>query len=320
MQQAYQALLAHREDLLCKRNVVGCGLAYKETGGIRTASPCVTVLVEKKVSMLVLGMQDLVPPMLGHVPTDVVEVGRIRLLSNRTGRVRPAVPGISIGHQRVSAGTFGAVVYDNATQEPLILSNNHVLANETTGQDGRAQAGDPIYQPGPYDGGGPGDQIGTLLRFVPLHMPPPRSNLVDAAVAKPLQADLISPTIMGIGQVTGTAEAQVGEQVRKSGRSTGVTTGEVRAVNVTVTVLMSEGRSARFDNQVVCSCMCSGGDSGSLGVTDNNLAFGLLFAGSEVATVFNRIDYVLGQLDVSLSPGTSSTEDEGGTPMMPATK
>ncbi len=49
--------------------------------------------------------------------TDVVEIGEVRLLT-RTGRVRPAPPGVSIGHPKITAGTFGALVKDADTGEP----------------------------------------------------------------------------------------------------------------------------------------------------------------------------------------------------------
>lgn len=302
MQVVKQALWTHREDLLRKQNVVGCGLALKRTGGKCTNTPCVAVLVECKVPAHHLDPTDLVPLLLDNIPTDVVEVGTLRVLSLRTGRVRPAYPGVSIGHYRISAGTFGAVVYDAQTREPLILSNNHVLANETTGKDQRAAIGDPVYQPGPYDGGTVQDQIATLARFVPLRIPPPRINLVDAAIARPLQPELVCPSIYGLGLVSGVTSVQVGQHVRKSGRSTGVTHGEVLALESTVTVLLSNGREGRFDHQIICSRMGETGDSGSLGVTENNQAFGLLFAGSTTITVFNRVDHVLEALGVTLSP------------------
>ena len=43
----------------------------------------------------------------------------------------------------------------------LMLSNNHVLANENKGK-----RGDPILQPGNIDGGADMDKVGELLRFV----------------------------------------------------------------------------------------------------------------------------------------------------------
>ena len=58
---------------------------------------------------------------------------------------------------------------DSRTKEPYILSNNHILANVTNGNDGRAEIGDPILQPGSYDGGTENDIIGRLHKFVPIN-------------------------------------------------------------------------------------------------------------------------------------------------------
>jgi hypothetical protein len=122
--------------------------------------------------------EEMVPRFIEEVPTDVFESGEFEAISKRTWygkplnrkkKMRPARPGLSIGHHLVSAGTFGAVVYDRDSGEPLILSNNHVLANATNGKDGLSKPGDLILQPGKHDGGiDPRDIIGTLLRFVPL--------------------------------------------------------------------------------------------------------------------------------------------------------
>src|SRR4051812_20964705 len=77
-------------------------------------------------------------------------------------RARPLKIGGSIGHFKVTAGTLGAFVKSRDDGSVLILSNNHVLANESKGKKG-----DPVLQPGAIDGGeGPEDKVGTLLRFV----------------------------------------------------------------------------------------------------------------------------------------------------------
>jgi hypothetical protein len=283
-----------------RSNVVGCGLALKETRGRRTDQPCVVVLVERKLPKAALAAKDVVPGTLGRVPTDVVQVGCIRLLQARTAAARPARPGVSIGHSRVSAGTLGAIVYDRRTGEPLVLSNNHVLANGTTGQDDRAHLGDPIYQPGPADGGQEYPRLGVLWRYVPLDLSASGENSVDAALCRPDGPAMVEVSILGIGLVTGIARVELDSSVMKSGRSTGVTTGKVRAMDATLQVYLDGGRRGRFTDQIVCTRMGESGDSGSLGVTANRKAFGLLFAGSSNTTVFNRMEHVLRQLSVDL--------------------
>jgi hypothetical protein len=70
-------------------------------------------------------------------------------------------------------------------------------------------------------------------------------------------------------------------------------------LDATVTVGYGAGRQATFDNQIVAGPISQGGDSGSLVVTgDPAKAVGLLFAGSDQATVLNPIEMVLDQLDI----------------------
>jgi len=137
------------------------------------------VLVSYKLAAALLREEETVPTMIEGIPTDVVEAGILTadIQDACTGprlerriKMRPAQPGLSIGHHFFSTGTFGAVAFDNQSGEKLILSNNHVLANATNGSDNLARVGDAILQPGRQDGGRqPADVIGTLLRVAPLH-------------------------------------------------------------------------------------------------------------------------------------------------------
>ena len=94
-------------------------------------------------------------------------------------RRRPMVIGCSIGHFKITAGTLGCFVKTRSDQKIVILSNNHVLANENS-----AKKGDVILQPGNFDGGtNPAAAAATLLRFIKLKVT--TSNLVDCAIAIP---------------------------------------------------------------------------------------------------------------------------------------
>lgn len=117
-------------------------------------------------------------PDLGEVHTDVVEIGPVRAESFRE-RVRPVLPGCSVGHPDITAGTLGAVVTYKG-KPGHILSNSHVLA-----ASGSATVGDAILQPARDDGGVlPKDRIGSLTAFVPFVFSDEGfPNRVDAAVA-----------------------------------------------------------------------------------------------------------------------------------------
>ncbi len=334
MDRYFNVLAKFRNKFLRQDNVVGVGVGHKVVGNMRTKQVSMVVLVEKKLPPKELKRSQIIPMKVEDVDTDVIEVGRIKMLNNRTDRLRPALPGCSIGHYRVSAGTLGAIVRDRATGEALILSNNHILANGSNGYDGRCAVGDPILQPGSYDGGTEKDRIAGLVRFVPinrgvseqqatcpyasgfsavtnavLRMFRPNyevrvfkklshSNTVDCAVARPDRPDFIDASIMEFGLIKGVAEAQPGMMLRKSGRTTGVTTGSVTTIGTTLKVDMDDDERVVFTDQVTTNLKSSGGDSGSLVVTPDNRAVGLLFAGSDKITVFNRIENVMEALNI----------------------
>ena len=328
--QVAQIKELHKEAILARPNVVGVGTGYKVTEGHRTDELCVVTLVRQKIPKAGLPPGALVPQAVDGVSVDVIEVGDLRALRARTDRWRPAPGGVSLGHYQVTAGTFGSIVRDRATGARLILSNNHVLANTND-----AQQGDPILQPGAADGGQvDADTIAHLERFCPIDfkVSPPAcsvatglaglanllarllgskhrlqairsdqkaSNLVDAAVARPLNDNDVLDEILEIGAVNGTTPAMLGLSVRKSGRTTGFSVGEITVLDATVTISYGPDRSARFENQIVTPAMSQGGDSGSLLVaTDTLQAVGLLFAGSEQTTIHNPIRTVLDCLEV----------------------
>jgi len=153
---------ANKEDILAKPNVVGVGVGYRRVAGVLTGELSVIVLVRQKLPVAGLDPGDLLPQRLENIDVDVIQVGEIRALQARTDRWRPAPGGVSLGHYKITAGTFGAVVRDRGSGERLILSNNHVLANSN-----EAAPGDPILQPGPYDGGDQDNELfARLERFV----------------------------------------------------------------------------------------------------------------------------------------------------------
>lgn len=305
MEHELRALQLHALQLLKLPNVVGVGIGPKMRGGMRSGETAVVVLVTRKLAQDELHAESVVPSCIEGVATDIMEVGEIRFLG-RTSLSRPAYPGSSIGHFNVSAGTFGAVVYDRKTEIPLILSNNHILANVSNGWDGRSALGDPIYQPGKYDGGTSDNVIGNLYKFVPLAYEERGSgdikraavNRVDAAVAKPVCEEMIDPGIIDIGKIKGVAEPEINMKVCKSGRTSGVTSGRIRVMRTTLKVDMDDNRYAVFEDQVVTDMNSKPGDSGSLVLTEKGEAVGLLFAGSNRSAVFSPIQTVLRELDL----------------------
>jgi hypothetical protein len=320
-------LQAERERLFRRANVLATGIGYKVTGGRRTENLAIVCSVQDKLPRADLAARDLIPAELNGMPTDVVETGRIRLLQDRRGRHRPAPGGVSIGHRDITAGTLGCLVRRNG--QTHILSNNHVLADSN-----EARIGDAILQPGAADGGRyPGDHIADLADYVPIEFQDGPSdcpfarrmaallnlgcrvigsrtrdrivrqqqsdNLVDAAIARPLDSADLSPEILEIGRISGTVSGELGMAIRKSGRTTGLTSGEIEQVDATVNVQFGGGRVARFSDQLVAGAMSQGGDSGSVVLDEDDRVLGLLFAGSRTTTIINRIEHVFSALELT---------------------
>lgn len=319
---------------------------FKYVKGQRTPERCIVFGVKAKQPRTELPYGEEIPARFGIVRTDVIETPEFKALA-LTQRLRPCPAGLSVGHVAITAGTFGAPVKRGASDDWLILSNNHVLANSNT-----AAIGDEIVQPGKHDGGtAPADRLATLEDFVAInfdgaqlpgkknttaarawwsavkavgnfgarsvgcpyrvHVSPhqitqPSPNLVDAAIARPLdQADL-APVVHQRGPIVGIRDAELGMTVVKTGRTTGPTSGMVEGINGDVQVSYGAGQIARFTNQVFIRGeggveFSAGGDSGSaiLAPTEEGLFLcGLLFAGGSGQTIANRISDVVALLGI----------------------
>ncbi len=280
------------EGLLQQQNVSAVGVGHKITSGEDTGEPCLCIFVVAKFDKDLLDPADLLPEKIGRYKTDIIETGQIFAQSDvrlRT-KVRPLEGGYSVGHFKITAGTAGVCVTDlepkiGIPKRYYILSNNHVLANSNN-----ANIGDPIWQPGPVDGGNPKCTIAHLARFIPIDFRG-KCNYVDAALA---EGDLknLDREIYWNGYVDGIVTPKVGMVVKKTGRTTGNTKGRILAVNATVNVNYGRAGVAKFCRQFVTGPMSAGGDSGSLVLDEDNNAVGLLFAGSDQITICNDIRIV----------------------------
>jgi hypothetical protein len=310
-----------------RSNVRGVGVGVKWSNGQPTGEPALVVLVNQKLPKSAVAKADLIPAKLGGAQTDVLSIGEVfagggqaheagaQLLARRQ---RPAEGGYSVGHFAITAGTIATAVYDilpGGTVTPpvngmgvpprfYILSNNHVLANSNA-----AAIGDPILQPGPFDGGAdPTDRIARLSRFVPITFAPAvplalHNNLVDAAVAEGQFHDL-DREVYWQGYVRAWRPKAIvlpGTLVKKTGRTTNHTVGRITVISATVDVGYGGGRVARFRDQIITTNMSQGGDSGSLLMTLDNVAVGLLYAGSSVATIHNQIENVRALLRIEVA-------------------
>jgi hypothetical protein len=203
-------------------------------------------------------------------------------------------------------GTLGSLIQVGGNIR--ILSNYHVFeADIVDGGNGRvATTGDPIVHPGLIDIGcvaTNGIDVATLV--VSSALP---NNNVDCSSANIINRQVdTSGAILEIGTISSTTvAAYIGQDVKKSGRTTGLGRASVSGLNATVSITYENecagGTSfpKTFTGQIVTtnkgSKFLAGGDSGSLmveDVTTNPHAVGLLFAGSRSAAIANPIDDVL---------------------------
>jgi hypothetical protein len=242
----------------------------------------------------------------------------------------PVPTGVSVGHPAITAGTIAARVTDGTNV--FILSNNHVLANIN-----QATLGDPILQPGAYDGGTLDDAIANLTEYEQIKFCTvfwiwiicDETNTMDAAIALSDVSKLgVSTPVGQFGSVAGygapsstihpaygnrgtigdeNLTSLLGIAVQKYGRGTGLTTGSINTINATVDVCYDADcvNIARFTDQLIAGPgnFSAGGDSGSLVVDSQRRPVGLLFAGSDTQTIVNRIDLVLNRFGVTIDEG-----------------
>lgn len=254
-----------------------------------------------KILTRYLGVEKDLPESLEGVPVVVEEVGDIRALAF-TGKFDPVPTGVSVGNKNeCAAGTNGAVVKKNGVS--YFLSNNHVFARENN-----AAIGEDIVQPGRPDSVPQCDtnfpnHVANLSEFKKINYGLLSLNTIDAAIAQVHSGiNFTCETACGYTPSNTTVTASVGMNVKKCGRTTMETTGEVTGVNVIVFVGYSGGKSALFTRQIQFSDIDEPGDSGSLIVTndDTNRPVALLFAGSATTTIGNPINDVLNNFNVSI--------------------
>lgn len=294
---------ANEPHLRTLENVVGIGVGFKVTRGRVTDQPAVIVYVRRKVALSSLRTNQVIPPSLGDVPTDVIEAGDVTALAtavsleNHRLRHRPVVGGISCGAFRsYGAGTIGLpLVFREGVAG--ILSNKHVLSPSWY-QPTFTWKGAPIRQPSALDGGTDEDIIAEAQDLVPIL--PGQDNEVDADFASYLPGREGISELLEIGRYRSLADPNPGMLVSKSGRTSGVSNSHrVLSVATRINISYPALGEVSFVDQVVTKPILLPGDSGSVLVVGDELV-GLGFAGSETLSVANPIKKVFERLGLSL--------------------
>jgi GH25 family lysozyme M1 (1,4-beta-N-acetylmuramidase) len=218
-------------------------------------------------------------------------------------RMRPVPGGVSVAHERVTAGTVSGYVIDNLTGELCLLSNHHVLVSPMDG----GPVGANIVQPGPADGGvAPGDVVARLVRWVNIRQEN-ISRFVDCAIAKPVDASLIDQNIIALGYPHGVLEPWIGQELIKSGRTSETTRGQCVVIEADVKVNYGDF-SRTIQRCIITGVPSEPGDSGAMMMDKaSHDAVALLFAGGSLSdgtriTVGCRMDLVEELLNVTVPP------------------
>ena len=288
------------------KGIQGIGIAEKISDGEKLGVLAIKVYVAKKLPKS--KVEDLVPKDLcvpgveARIATDVQEIGVVTKEPN-TIRVRPGYPGFGLGHVKIKVGTFGCLVRKKSDPNTLyILSNSHVLADEGTGS-----VGDPVIQPGAYDGGtAPADAVAELSQWVPFNFTSAGfTNTVDAAIAKVKNKASVTSAIRLLGVPAGVnMRIRRAMRVQKTGRTTDYTQGIIQDINYRMALdyKRPDGGTGRvgFQDLVLCTRFTDGGDSGSAVLDMKKKVVGLHFAGSPSSSIFNKIGNVLSLLDIAV--------------------
>jgi hypothetical protein len=320
-EKARFVVLTKDRQLIRQFGLLAIGIGHKVVRNKSTGEPAVKAFVVRKLPIESLAPERMLPLEVptpgGAIQTDVEEMAPpvsppwvvegstdpwAAMIGNR-GRRRPVRGGDSLSSYRSPIGTAAITVADMTRNGGhAILSCNHVLAELNHGS-----VGDPIVQPSIDDGSSLLDTCAYLDRWVPVRFGDASTpNLVDAAIAR-VDPRCASSWVEWIGPPAGVRQGgslRPGETVLKVGRTTGLTSGDVVAVNVSAWIpyppWFGQVAPAFYREQIVTTAMAGYGDSGSLLLDANHNAVGQLFAGSSTHTFFNDIGNVCKALSVRI--------------------
>lgn len=233
----------------------------------------------------------------GETDIEMVEDASVRHSaanpSQMAQKFRPLLLGssVSIDEENAITGSIGLFPFSKAWNQRVLLSCAHVL--DRVPSSSRRN----IVQPGMVDNPGPGDVVGRLISSAPIKFDG-TVNGIDAAIAGvELPPNTLVNSVLDYRTnksylITDVALPPVptpgcpsGPLVHKLGRSTGFTSGRVRADSIRRTKIDYGGKHAIFSgfveivNEAPRFPFSDRGDSGSIVFDDTGTACGLVFSG-----------------------------------------
>lgn len=258
MARAAMVIEVRSPELLAIPGVTGVGVGVDDQG-----APIVLVLLERAD---VTGL----PRSLDGLAVDTEVVGPLQAFA-LTGRYRPVAIGVSAGNAlQCLPGSIGCVV--SAGSKRYLLSANHVFARQN-----QAAIGEAICQPSLPDVDStctlaePRTLVARLSDFEPVVYDGHTPNRFDAAIAELKGADATCATLPAFYGLPSSdpADPVPGAAILKVGRTTGLTRGNIKAIDLKVKITFPAG-TALFVGQILTSKGFGDfGDSGSMVVTDD---------------------------------------------------
>ncbi|MET7717589.1 hypothetical protein [Streptomyces sp. NPDC005407] len=329
-----------RERLLALSGVLHTAVGLKEVGGRATDTLCLKTYVHTKKPLADLPPDQVVPPVVDGVPTDVTEVpADIRFTADDSSH-RPLVGGIQLTNGiknlnpadlkvSMSRGTLGCFATRTSDGKPVLLTNWHVA----TANSGRI--GDSLFQPAPEP---TEDRIEDDFPKRPKSSKNAVATLVDWKVTEKVDGAIarvntcyssccncgvgFRNTVRGLNvgggdAIVGTAPGPVvaGQAVYKVGRATDRKAGKVVTANYPSISIPRDGTTYTFTGQIQIELQAgetapfsSSGDSGSVIVDSARRVVGLLFASSndDAFTLANHIADVVAALGITIKGGERS--------------
>ena len=351
--EAIRALLASgaEEQLRALPGVTHVSVGLKETGGRVTDQLAIRVYVDEKKPPGDLAPAERIPPEVDGVPTDVNLGETEAYFTADNARYRPVKGGIQITNRiidltddglrsQIAAATLGCIATYDADRSAVLLSNWHVLTDNT------GRKGDAVYQPAPS----------VLPRVNPADLPlrptddtDSIANILDAKVTDKVDGAIARIDVsswcrccgidyrneingLSLGGhpptnvISGQRAAVGGETVYKVGAATGRTIGRVvdggETHNISIT---RRGVTHAFTGQIVIAStdptrpFAAKGDSGSVVIGEDNKIVGLQFASNDQAppaarAYANHISDVCAALGITIN-FTAGAGTHAGAPL-----
>lgn len=275
-----------QRELMAVPGVTKVGIGIKETEGQLTGETVFRVYVIEKKPSDELAPSERIPKEIRGFKTDVIVV-RPEYPEDDDSKYRPVKPGGQINRQDSDeVGTLGFFAHLFSDDSVVLVSNHHVLYG-SGGADGK-EIGQPMYSSSCCCTCG--DIAANVHGINRAH--------IDVGIARLKSGVARNDRIKQIGMITGIASAVAGEAVKKRGRTTELTNGNV--TNLT----LDAGGTKILDVEVKTNNgqdrFSRGGDSGSALLNASNQIIGLHKSGNngDNVTAGNFVSHSIGIQEV----------------------